>query len=506
MTSLERPLPAVPAEPTSPRRPRPSLGTAVLVVSVGIYLWLCWELRAFVTDDSWISVRYAENLANGHGFVWNPGGPRVEGYSNPLLVMIEALADLVGIPAMRAARGLGVLSGLACLVVVSVRGQQVIGRTGAAAATVLLACSAPIAVWAVGGLETLPMALLITVATLELARRDGGRVWLAAGAMALLPWLRPEGLAAVTVLVAISEGPGLFRRATRAASVRRLLVLGGVPVASQVLLEAFRLGVYGHLLPNSVIYKAGHGEPFEVAEKFLAQGVVVLVLAVVGLALSEGRQRLLVVPPVVYLIGSIGMADSVNGFSRFFMPIWPQVALLAGLGVAGLLSSANGRRRWIAVAAVVAASGAALLTFPPGDLRTAKAFAQDYQECRTSTRTNMAAWLRTTPQDTVYSISDAGLVPARAGERTAIDSFTLNEALIQERGRLSPEQQADEVFRRQPDVVIVASSGSDPNVFVGSYPNDQMVHDRVEPAGYRLTFVATGNLPSCAYSLWAYQR
>lgn len=35
-------------------------------------------------DDEMISMRYAKNLANGHGLVWNPGGDRVEGITNPL--------------------------------------------------------------------------------------------------------------------------------------------------------------------------------------------------------------------------------------------------------------------------------------------------------------------------------------------------------------------------------------------------------------------------------------
>ncbi|WP_448627000.1 hypothetical protein [Geodermatophilus sp. URMC 64] len=502
MTTLERPLPV--ADPVDrPVRRRPTSGTLVLAASAVLYLWLCWRLRAFVTDDSWISVRYAENLASGGGFGWNPDSAPVEGYSNPLLVIVEALADLVGIPAIRAARGLGVLSGLACLVLVHLRGRAVIGRFGASAATVLLACSAPFAVWAVGGLETLPMALVLTVAVLELARADGGRVWIAAGAMALLPWLRPEGLAAAGVLVALSEGPALLRRLQRRAALRRLLVLGGLPVASQILLELERLLVYGHLLPNSVIYKAGHGELFLVAEKFLTQGVLVLLLAVIGVVLATGRQRLLLVPPAVYLLGSLGMADSVNAFSRFFMPVWPQLVLLAGLGVAGLLTGAEDRRRRIAAGAVVAATGAAMLAFPPGGLRTAEAFAQDYLDCRTTTRMAMADWLRTTPRDTVYSISDAGLVPARAG-RTAIDSFFLNEAALQETGRMSGEQIADEVFRRRPDVVIVASPN--PTAFVGSYQSDQLIHDRLDAEGYRLAFVASGRVPTCAYSLWAFQR
>src|SRR3954447_11304786 len=54
------------------------------------FLTLCSLLRRFVTDDAWITARYAENAASGHGFAWNPGGPRVEGFSNPLLVAAEA--------------------------------------------------------------------------------------------------------------------------------------------------------------------------------------------------------------------------------------------------------------------------------------------------------------------------------------------------------------------------------------------------------------------------------
>ena len=101
----------LPVEATSPPRPRSwpareDLGWAVVGLSALVHLALCWLLRGFSTDDAWISVRYAENLAAGEGFVWNPGGPRVEGFSNPLLVnpllvnpllvAVEALADAVG--------------------------------------------------------------------------------------------------------------------------------------------------------------------------------------------------------------------------------------------------------------------------------------------------------------------------------------------------------------------------------------------------------------------------
>jgi arabinofuranosyltransferase len=41
-------------------------------------------------DDEMVSMRYARNLARGYGLVWNPGGERVEGFSNPLWVVSMA--------------------------------------------------------------------------------------------------------------------------------------------------------------------------------------------------------------------------------------------------------------------------------------------------------------------------------------------------------------------------------------------------------------------------------
>ncbi len=342
----------LPAEAMSPPRglSRPSsatLGWIVVGLSALVHLALCWSFRGFLTDDAWISVRYAENLAAGEGFVWNPGGPRVEGFSNPLLVAIEALAHAVGWSAPGAARLLGVGSGLACVVLVYVQGRAVVGESAARIASVLTACSAPFAVWAVGGLETLPVALAATAGTLEVARRDGGRVLRAAAAFAVLPWLRPEGLAVAAAVVALGEVPGLFRAATRRRALLRASLLGGIPLCSQIVLEAVRFGVYGHLLPNSVLYKSGAGDGLTVLDKFLDQALFPTVLAVVGTVILTGRSRLLAVPPVVYALGSIGTLDSANAYSRFFMPVWPLIALLAarssGTWTAG---SVPGSRRW----------------------------------------------------------------------------------------------------------------------------------------------------------------
>jgi hypothetical protein len=49
-------------------------------------------------DDAMISMQYARNLAHGAGPVFNAGGDRVEGYSNPLWVAYMAIIHLLPIP------------------------------------------------------------------------------------------------------------------------------------------------------------------------------------------------------------------------------------------------------------------------------------------------------------------------------------------------------------------------------------------------------------------------
>jgi arabinofuranosyltransferase len=497
-----------PVEATSPAPGRSrawwTSGWAVVGLSALVHLALCWIFRGFVTDDAWISVRYAENLANGEGFVWNPGGPRVEGFSNPLLVAVEALAAAAGWSAPGTARVLGVAGGLACVVLVYAGGRNVVGERAARIASLLTACSAPFALWAVGGLETLMVALVVTAGTLEVARRDGGRVLRAAALFALLPWLRPEGLAVVAAVVAIGEGPGLVRAATRGRALWRAALLGGVPLLSQALLEAVRLGLYGHLLPNSVLYKSGAGDGLTVLDKFLDQALLPTVAAIAGAVILSGRARLLVVPPVVYVLGSVDTLDSANAYSRFFMPVWPLLALLAAVLVGAVVGPLARRRGAVWGVAVPAVAGLVLLLLPPGDVRSVHGTQERYTDCRVGAREAALAWLGTTPPETSFAISDAGLVPARAGGRSVVDNFFLNEPLIQETGRMSPRERADLVHERAPDVLVLSSR--DAGRFVGYYPTERAIHEHPGMTDYRLAHVASGSGAGCDYHLMVFRR
>ena len=95
--------------PSSPRRPAavaPLLRRLPLAVALA---YSVHQSHAFIAassfeiegrryyslfDDAMISMRYAANLAHGHGLTWNPG-ERVEGFTNPLWTLVMALAALV---------------------------------------------------------------------------------------------------------------------------------------------------------------------------------------------------------------------------------------------------------------------------------------------------------------------------------------------------------------------------------------------------------------------------
>jgi hypothetical protein len=483
---------------------RAGLSLLWLALCVLVFVVLCVVLRKFVTDDAYISVRYADNLADGYGFVFNPHGPRVEGFSNPLLVGAEALAHLVGVSTITAARAIGVGSGVVLLLVIGLHAPRVVGRAASNVALALVACYPPLAFWAVGGLETLPAALIVTAGVLLLAQEPTRtRAAVAGGVLALLPWLRPEGIVVAVAAAAAVELPRIYGRGERREGVVRLALAAGMPVASQVVLELVRLGVYGHLVPNSVLFKTGTGDAFGVLGRFVGQAWPMILAAAVGAVLARGRTRVLAVPPLVYALGALETLNQVNHFGRFLLPAWPQLALLAGVGVT--LVSGRLHRSHVPVAvigaAVLVAAGLLVL---PGKLSDATASAKRYSDCGQRVRTKAIFWLRRhTAPDTVYSVSDVGLMASRSGTRTVVDQLGLNEPYIQTKGSIPVAERADFVHDTSPDAIVLISRKH--RRFVPRYDTDAAIAADPRFSRYALAHVSHVAF-DCHYQLFIYHR
>jgi hypothetical protein len=189
-------------------RPWPArLGLALLCALVAFSgaLWPSW-----LTDDAFISFRYAQNLVAGNGLVYNPG-ERVEGYTNFLWTVLAAGALALGGDIVVATYVAGIVLALALVLGTYAAGRLVLATGWALIAALLVATCQSLLVYTArgGGLETGLFTLLALAASaayitlLHGPARNASRLAIAAGALFGLATLtRPEGalLLALTLL------------------------------------------------------------------------------------------------------------------------------------------------------------------------------------------------------------------------------------------------------------------------------------------------------------------
>jgi hypothetical protein len=143
-----------------------------------------------MVDDAYITFRYARNLVEGQGFVYNPG-EHVLGTTTPLFTLLLAgLALLTGsrdFPAL--ALAVNALAGAVSVGLLYLLGRQFAGHTAPAAAAAVLWAVAPYSVtFAVGGMETdLTVALLLAASYAHLTRRPRAMAVLSALALLARP-------------------------------------------------------------------------------------------------------------------------------------------------------------------------------------------------------------------------------------------------------------------------------------------------------------------------------
>jgi arabinofuranosyltransferase len=133
-------------------------GAALLLAAIGL-------AADRIVDDTFITLRYSRNWAEGHGPVFNPG-ERVEGYTNflwmALLAAIHAVAPALDLA--RAAQAMGLLSGAGVVLLAGFAARRRLGPAAGAAVALLLALHSPLAAWSVSGLETPLVTLLVLAA------------------------------------------------------------------------------------------------------------------------------------------------------------------------------------------------------------------------------------------------------------------------------------------------------------------------------------------------------
>ncbi|HEX7078838.1 MAG TPA: hypothetical protein VF363_10470 [Candidatus Eisenbacteria bacterium] len=269
-----------------------------------------------MSDDAFISFRYADNLVRGLGLVFNPG-ERVEGYSNFLWTLWAALGLRLGADVERWTMATGGACYAAALGLLIWNSWVARGAASGPArwipiAALLGALHPDWSIFATGGLETSLFTFEVTLLYVVLAGGvAGARRATAAGLIvALASMTRPDGLIFAGVAVAYLLWSAWRRpRAILAFSAAFLLVWGPY--------TAWRVSYFGDFFPNTYYAKSA-------AIAWYSQGAVYV-------ALYFARYWQLLLGPALVLIAWPRTARDQGPEGEAFLGRWRRSALLAAM-------------------------------------------------------------------------------------------------------------------------------------------------------------------------------
>jgi hypothetical protein len=414
-------------------------------------------------DDAYITFRYARNLAEGAGLVYN-AGERVLGTSAPLFaVLLGGLHRLTGAAIPTLAFALGA----ACLPLVALLGYRLARRvTGPAFAMIFVAAGLSpresLRVFS-SGMET-PLYLLGLLLALELACRGHDvTAFTVAGALA---FVHPDAVLLLPALaVALRVGRGRWPW--------RALTLGLAPAAAAT---AALWAAYGSPIPHSVTAKRlTYTMPFGDAFSHLADTILDPIVAretpappLVGTLLSAAALALILLFGRAALGGLAALAFA--GFSALYVaafaaanPLvfeWYRPPLTLASTFVVTACAARVPRAWRAAAAALLAGSFAVhaAAFRPYDpsgredvfARAAAALALGPEETVAAPEIGALGWAtRARVLDTTGLVSPAALVwlGRTVGEGRVIPPRLLREtdatALVTHDSCLAPSLAAD---------------------------------------------------------------
>ncbi len=448
---------ASPAERQQPAPPRGGSRAAGVALAV-ILLVYCAYAAAFIYrtsflvdgrrcfclfDDAMISMRYARNLAHGQGLVWNPGGERVEGFTNPLWVLFMSLFHLLPIPAYFASLPIQISGALLVLLAAVCVGRAAYALSdgshlAALSATALTAFYLPLVNWSLQGMEVSVLAALVAASTHRAVRS------LARGDFSPLPYV----LLGLAVLVRMDASVvllatmlwGMFAdRRHRARHAGWGIAALALAAGSQT---AFRLSYYGDLLPNTYYLKlSGYPASLRLLKGLLSLAGLLqrlpwwlLIPAFLPLAWRRHRGRMLLVTlwcaQCLYSVYVGGDAwEWWGGANRYLAIVIPLFFVLVSLGLADLVSlmvvCLRNRPRLLAHAAPAAGAALALAflvagnSFSPTSLRQWLLLDPPLLRADNAANVKTAELLRAVTTDqALIAVSWAGAIPYFSDRRS----------------------------------------------------------------------------------------
>ncbi len=436
-------------------------------------------------DDAYITFRYSKHLAEGYGFgAWNTSGPPVEGYTSPLWMLLLAGASALGIGLPLASKTIGILSHLALVaaflgwpsriarhedpVLEPIRSKRVMQTAG-----LLLALNLPMSWYATSGMETTLFAALfgITLAGVFLSAPP----FIVASSTVLLVAARPEGVVGALLCAWIAQNLAP-KDGNRPPLVRPIL---GAIIIAVIGLIAYRLAVFGELLPNTYWAKSGGAGVRHIllglrhTFEWFANNPLTLFL--IGLAAAPlfgrrfgaevRRQQPIALACFVFFLLYLLYIIKAGGdttpfpFGRHLVHIGALLALLSAIAIVEW-SEARPTSRFAILALAVVLPAISTMWSHDGQMRDAIAATLRSRSRETDTARNryLDRFREIVKPSTTVATSIAGAIPFEV-EAKYIDVLGLNTRHIAKFGTFDPHGPQDSktdmkwVIAQRPDVI-----------------------------------------------------
>jgi len=369
-----------------------------------------------IYDDPYILWRYGENLATGHGWVFNAGTVADNAVTSPLMVAVLAGGRFLGLHMTLVAAVVFFLTTWAAAFFTSLALES-LGHRMAGFLTAALVAVSP-ALTALWGMESsLFLALLAGALAAAAARRPA---WVTGFFIGLLALARPDGLVVGGVLVAVFY----VADSTRRLSLRSWCRLAAAAVAPVVAWIVIAWWSFGTVVPSTLAAKRAQGasrfwptylssEAWLSVRTLLGGGsrvgglVVVLLIVAACLGLVAGVLRAaawqavvtLTLSTVVISVG-YGLIFRIASYPWYYALAIYCGLVLAGLGIEFPFTSVTLSRpvRW----ACVAALGITIVVCNLSDVQSQPSGARQRYEV-------VGTWLeRNAPRNATVAASEVG--------------------------------------------------------------------------------------------------
>jgi len=448
-----------------------SIPKTLLAFIILVFMIHSFYFIPFTVDDAFISFQYAKNLASGNGLTFN-NGEKVEGYTNFLLVIMEALFFILGLKIILWVKLVSILAGGIIIILMY---RIICSEVGNNSTLNLLPClvialNSPFVLASTTGLETqlFTLAFFSGLYLFLKSISSSGKI-IACALLTLSILIRPEGLIILSIV-----GVFIFHKDYKSASKKDSISIIVTFLTIFVPYFLWRYAYFGEFLPNTFHAKVGGDLVLRMIE---GKKYIVAFLKTFGLRVflfiliiqffrnrfsKTGKCFLLVILTYFLYIAYTGK-DWIPQF-RFIAPVIPILFSMSYIGAYTLVKDIklSLSPKIIMFMKIVLVIHLAFFTSRTISLKnTSKIYnhtmmrAAGYEQAHK----RLALWLKeNTPGDSAIAMMDVGIVKFYS-ERYIIDITGLTDKFIarSKGGLLDKDYDLSYIFDKKPDYIVLVT-------------------------------------------------